>query len=429
MSGLNASCHVFHQKWHSFQVQRDWLPAIALSLLHLVCACEAPPSTDEPGDQSAAVVPPSVGHDIDVCIGNLDRRIGDGSTHRTIVSDAGVLSAGRIIFVPASWSDGQAAFERDVGDLAAALRADADGIVGRAPELWTIESVFPVGNEPITGAYACRNSSDPGDIVRIDTGTAIALGSAGSKDVIVALVGGTGRAHADHGYAAVNPPFDLVSPPLVVLPLVGDRAAVLEHELGHALLFLADEYGSDPNCSEGLQGGFNTLGDLDAPNLTVNPAGTKFLPLVQGSVPGGFPGYGACTFHPTASCRMNDLAEPFCPVCAAARDDFVAARQGADHAPPLCVIKGGLRDTQAVAVDDLIFLYLNVAAYAPPISARVHLGDKILVDLPRINADHAEFVRIPLTFDDIPDAGELVATCSDAFGVTAITSVHLARAP
>lgn len=335
-------------------------------------------------------------------------------------------AVGRVIFVAAGWSDGESAFRSDAELLMETLTTNPDGIVGRAPELWSFEAVFPgdVGDSTLLGASSCRNSSFD-DSVHVDRDASFSMAAATARDVVINLIGGFGRANAVHGFPE-DDGFSFGSPPTVNLPL-GDRALVLEHELGHALVFLGDEYGQQPEgCRAGL-GGFSSFPDYEEPNLSVDPQGARFAPHVSGAVAGGRGSGNTCTFHPTTSCRMNSRHDRFCPVCSAAIDDFIAARRALDHAPPRCWVDGFF---DPATVDDGLIGSLHVSSFVTPLSARVELDGRVLIDAPHIGADHLDsnsahyFVRQA----DVPETGELVVTCTDALGSTARTAVPISRA-
>lgn len=146
---------------------------------------------------------------------------------------------------------------------------------------------------------------------------------------IVVLNTHQGRANSDHeGLVFLN---------------LGDDGTTLSHELGHALIGLGDEYSDTSLDFDGGLGSFpfKYPGPADAraePNLTTDPAGSKWRDVVASVVEGGGR-YKTGVFHPTHRCRMNRTNDAFCPVCAAEAAAYVLPFSGANDGPPRCFVE------------------------------------------------------------------------------------------
>ncbi|MBL8954002.1 MAG: hypothetical protein JNK82_24710 [Myxococcaceae bacterium] len=128
-------------------------------------------------------------------------------------------------------------------------------------------------------------------------------------------------------------------------------ADVLDHELGHWLIGLGDEYTDThdafPTPRErfiyppGVEASFRSWQRLDAhrlaspANLTTDGENPPWRHLVDGAVEGGAR-YATGIFHPTATCAMNRSGDPFCPVCSHEIGEWLAWHDAEDDGPPRC---------------------------------------------------------------------------------------------
>lgn len=101
---------------------------------------------------------------------------------------------------------------------------------------------------------------------------------------------------------------------------IQESSGVLEHELGHLVAGLLDEYSL--NTAPFPTGGINGLGEPNGPNCSTLKFGTP--PWSTLAVPAGTPSPGTvegCDYYslkiwrPYVNCRMNTLSEKFCAVC------------------------------------------------------------------------------------------------------------------
>ncbi|MEZ4389634.1 MAG: M64 family metallopeptidase [Polyangiales bacterium] len=255
-------------------------------------------------------------------------------------------------------SEGYAADELDAYHARArallrGLEEDPRSIVGREParfNRYVVDLPAPQGvtsgdgvlDTPLRGCLQ-RDAITPGgeallrahpELVRF-----VARQNVPAADVVVVLVNlPAGRANAPVARGAES---DLG----VVLLARQHAAHVLDHELGHALVHLGDEYVDGGDCyGDGAQppGFARAPGDwwselAETPNLTLDPSGARWAEVLPGAVSGGAR-YARCVFHPTARCRMGDDSRaPFCPVCDAAIERTLRdVRAGVDNRPPRC---------------------------------------------------------------------------------------------
>jgi len=108
---------------------------------------------------------------------------------------------------------------------------------------------------------------------------------------------------------------------VVFLASFAGAARGLAHELGHALLGLADEYDYGA-CQLDRAGA--------APNTTTSPAAPPWSAIVKTPPVEGAEYCAKGVWKPTASCLMHDEGEDLCPVCAA------RLRRALDERGPAC---------------------------------------------------------------------------------------------
>jgi hypothetical protein len=259
-----------------------------------------------------------------------------------------------LVFVP----EGYAASELDdfharVTSLLRDLEGDPGSIVGRDParfNRYVIDLVAPQGSTVIDGALdtplqgclgrdAITPSGTPLLVVSADLARFAARAHVPAADVVVVLM--------NHRGARANAPRMRGFEQDLGLALLGRQhdARVLDHELGHALVHLGDEYVDGGDCwGEGgaAPGVARSPGDwwsdlAESPNLTQDPAGARWSALVRGARAGGAR-HARCVYHPTDACRMgDDSARPFCPVCDDAIERVLRdVRAGVDNRAPRC---------------------------------------------------------------------------------------------
>lgn len=249
-----------------------------------------------------------------------------------------------------------------------ALDADRGSILGRAPGLFnryvvSIPTDGDVTDDDLddTAFQGClqRDRQLPGGPALLTAHPRLARFAARSHvpdaDLVVVVQ------RTDHGRpnapVSIEPDVDFG---MIVLDLASD-AHTLDHEMGHALVHLGDEYVEIDGCyadygapapSPRSPGDWRT-GLAYTPNLTTDPTGARWSAQVVGALPGGAR-YARCVYHPTARCRMgDDDAAPFCPVCDAAIDRVLRRyRDGVESRPPLCamVVMATLVDDAGVRV-------------------------------------------------------------------------------
>jgi hypothetical protein len=249
----------------------------------------------------------------------------------------------RIVYVPVGHADdGLASFVEHAEQLTADIRADRASIVGRRPDLFD----FHRASRPIRsddGSWPCLRKHDLSSrrYLSVPDSVTRQLGeSMPGRTVIVFITsGGGGAANADRGRGELG-----ADEKTSVRLAPDDDARTLDHELGHAIIGLGDEYTEDdangcyPDALTDLPPG----APQPIPNLSPHGDGRDWNGLVSGAREGGGAWYDACIFHPTDSCRMlRSRDEQFCPVCNAAIDRALsrAARElGNPKTPPRCVV-------------------------------------------------------------------------------------------
>lgn len=248
----------------------------------------------------------------------------------TLLGASGHPEAFTVVFV----GDGFRAAElpryrRRVDALVEGLRASERGFVPWSPDLYRFYRVDVVSTgddvdslereDTALGAYLDPSSDSCADLfIEADPARVRdAAAEAPAADAVVVIADGSaGRANA-HGNVHISS---------------DDSWRVLEHELGHALFGLGDEYEEFLWCSDRAE---DELELLATPNVTasrVHPA--KWGGLVDDVESGG--GQWPCHGHPTESCVMLDAEAPrFCPVCETAIREATAVRTcSPDRMPP-----------------------------------------------------------------------------------------------
>jgi hypothetical protein len=293
-------------------------------------ACSGEPVSWGPGDMQGSllrceVVPELCGLPVESTINEPDLRraidlvfVGDGYTAATLPR-----------------------YRERVDELVAGLVADGDGIVGRDPRLFNFHRVDVRSPGTAPGSRALRSCvAGPPDALWLSMDDARALRAAANApdvDLVLGLVLGTpGR-----GHAGGDPSFG----PGVVVLNHGDSHRVFTHEMGHALVGLADEYVEFDDTHYMATSYERWTMDPLPPNLSLS-ADESWGGLVSGTVEGGGR-FARGVYRPTRSCRMSDSRSEevsFCPVCAAAIQGMLAGRRGIADGRPRCGLALGHPD-------------------------------------------------------------------------------------
>ena len=262
------------------------------------------------------------------------------------VNEPDTKKAFDIVFVSEGYTkDELPAYHDEVARLQKALAdATVQGVVSRRPKLFNFYRVDLVSqtqhvsnaDRGDTALAGCVDIAVDGSLV-MDERLAGLAATANVKDVD-AIVGvfhtNAGTPNATDGPAPDHPSFVRIN------PLVDGM--VLNHEFGHALFHLGDEYATEPACFTPPDLPQFTTADFlyDTPNLSTDKTGAKWAASVQGAEAGGMD-FIYCLWHPTPKCLMNDAQSPFCAVCSAALDATLDAREGKNDGPPRCGIELG----------------------------------------------------------------------------------------
>ena len=229
---------------------------------------------------------------------------------RSVLIDASNEQAYTICFVNDGYQDIEP-YYADVDNYIDGLVHNSEGFVAMAPELFSFVRV------DLVSATAQVNDDN-----RFDT----ALGTHLRDDVLlcsVPVIGADDRrielARQSCGEAdaivvvAKNSDGRALTEGSVVLISSDDDWKVLQHELGHALFGLGDEYTEFAWCSE--RAVIDPYDMLPKPNVGFADE-AKWRSIVDTRVAGG--GHWPCYSHPTSSCAMLESGETsFCPVCRA----------------------------------------------------------------------------------------------------------------
>lgn len=320
-----------------------------------------------------------------------------------------------IVFVGDGFDVDEAAiYRRAVDLLVAGLRGDPGGIVGRAPGRFAFHRVdlFDGGALPDgwrTPLGTCRAPRPGGASLRQDDDRAeLAASAAGPADVVVTLSDSARfRASAGQSYGG--------RAAIVRLALEHDHR-VLDHELGHALVGLGDEYAADdrhytaPPQPIFATGPAIELGQTrDTPNLSVHGDGRRWAVLVDGAWPGGLADYATGVYHPTDRCRMNDEADPYCPVCDDAIDRWLV-RHGHGPAPACAIVAAHDGDDPRLLFD----------AGPPPlwmgrVEAEIRAGYAVRWTAYR-RGDRGVRGRLATSIDELGSLPRVHARCTDHLG-------------
>jgi hypothetical protein len=261
----------------------------------------------------------------------------------------------RIAFVSEAYTEDKLSeFRSDAQTLIDDMKKNPGMIVGRRPDLFTFDLISVASkttqlkntdrsDTAFAGCLSFATTGAVGSYLEADRSAAASVVAAavGDVDAVVVLMNtqdGAESASLAQDAAPGAPPVVLANwPPESELAYA--PGSTLDHELGHALVGLEDEYImiSEPYPSTSLA----HSGDLFFlfPNVTDDPTGAKWSQLVTGAVPGGAL-YASGIFHPTTECRMNVALSEFCAVCSHAVDEVLDARAtGMDtDGPPRCGI-------------------------------------------------------------------------------------------
>lgn len=195
-----------------------------------------------------------------------------------------------------------------VDALMAAHRRDPRSIIGRDPELFRahVVDVPPTpwfGTDPLP---ACVDTDSIGTVNVSLARVRLAAANAPEADIVVVMT-------PDLSFKLRES-----APGNVLLVTLGGEPGTFEHELGHALVGLGDEYVEfDMCCYEGPDALPFHVGDVGLtlfPNVTTDPAGTMWDGLAAARE--GADRCTRCAFGPDAACIMAaSTVGTFCPVC------------------------------------------------------------------------------------------------------------------
>jgi hypothetical protein len=337
----------------------------------------------------------------------------------TLLVRGGHPRAYSLVFVPIGFSsDEREEYRKQTARATARLRDDRLGLVGRRTELFDFYRV-----DSFSGIRVSACVGTDGMIRTQDTAVrAAARAAVPQVDIVIAVVNALkGRAHSAWPDAKRQP---------VVVVRAHDDTNVFEHELGHAVACLGDEYGpfvcSESERSDPFQAAFETeIAPLAQANLSERSDGHEWQAVVPGAVPGGGGDLGACVYHPARSCRMGDeKSGAFCPVCSAAIDRVLAHRAGELSEAPRCVVQ---LDQDPNALSGRVEVRLVAATLDPPMSASLRVVDDEGRELGSMDLPPSDqgFITTGGPFELSTRGGYLRALCKDGRGREAGVRVSL----
>jgi hypothetical protein len=331
-----------------------------------------------------------------------------------------------VVFVGEGYPEAKLPEYRDlVAEMTRALTAPSDGFVARRPKLFNFYRVdvasktTHVGNadRTDTALAGCVDIANTGNLVLGErlAGLAATANVPGAIDVIVVVMRtNAGSPNASAGPMPEHPAFVRIN------PLVS--GATLNHEFGHALFHLGDEYALEPACytPPDLPAFMTEDYFFDLPNVSSEDTGKKWAALYPGATAGGM-GYRYCLYHPGPACLMNEGALPFCAVCSKAVDQTLDAREGKDDGPPRCGIELSLLPT---------YLHGSVALGATVFDRNAPTHYSLAIDGTETGqGDVAGWhQRIPGTLDSTKLGNGMhtvTLDCRDSLGTTSHASVEI----
>jgi hypothetical protein len=385
-------------------------------------------------DDAGPLLPPSCDDDPGLC------------GHPSLLLFAGAAPRFHIAFVPDGYDDEHlASFRRKAHTLIDALVSDVHGVVGRRPDLFRFSIVMATsrtadvvnGDRADTLLGGCLEPDDLGTsepMLRVDDARAklVANDALDGVDVVVAILRtGYGRPNvslrtsevsagsipdrpwvfADDYQERVN---GELGEAIVKLNALSD-ASTLDHELAHALIGLADEYGEVDACFVPYYAVSSLPGGLaDQPNLSLEPSGAKWAGITVGSEEGGNR-FSSCVHHPPGPCRMQDTtSERYCAVCEHTIDKAYRALDGEQDGSPVCALSSTLGSMDPTT--DFAVLRVDVIDGNEPSRAFLVIDDVVVFGVTGRSAGAATgiYALAPerLWADDV----EARLYCEDAMG-------------
>lgn len=270
-----------------------------------------------------------------------------------------------------------ASFRRRVGHLVDGLYDDEHSIVAQRPDHFQFYRIdLGPGPEGSGGSLLGGCIDDSGARSRLRSRSDLARFAAEQNlsvdpHVVVILL------NSDEGRANAQRRSNIERTHLTRIR-TGHSHQVLDHELGHALIGLGDEYSDrwgakegecyecDDFCRTDKFHGPEASVLANVPNLTIDEQGTRWEGLVDGAEPGGW-GYDCGIYHPGESCRMKSSStQGYCRVCRAAIQRRLNSFVGGRTTPPDCrvVARTPLPETDW---DGEKWIEVDVSTLAPPV--------------------------------------------------------------
>ena len=228
-------------------------------------------------------------------------------------------------------------FQAQVRGWIDALDRSPDSIIGRDPSLFNFHviEIISDGSQRYRPLRSCTRY-DTGITVSDPARRARVALNAPDADVILVVTDDSEIVYDEMSYGGMR---DSASLDWEILPYShlsrSTLPETLDHELGHSLIGLGDEYVDAGEAGMSVTSPYVARrGNPLPPNVSYSPEG-DWNGLVEGAFEGAFHrahGY----YRPSENCRMRETRAAYCPVCSDAIHRALGGHRGVQDGPPQC---------------------------------------------------------------------------------------------